>query len=205
MGFNHSMIFRDCPRCGLRDAQFHAMSTNVGALSNDDAKRRFWAIVTCPRCAGAVLLETDNPESQPGRELSAMPEDSAASLKVSGLPDDVRRYYEQAVRVLGAGVPSSAAVELRRTLEAASTQKGSDSGTLFQRIEALIENGDLTNHFKPVLHHIRKVGNAGAHAGEDEVTEDEARRALRFTTAVLRDLFEIPHQLDELGAEDGEQ
>lgn len=46
-----------------------------------------------------------------------------------------------------------------------------------------------------MLDRIRKLGNIGAHAGDEDVDEDSARQALRFTTQVLRNLFEIPAEL----------
>jgi len=51
-----------------------------------------------------------------------------------------------------------------------------------------------------VLGHIRKIGNMGAHASDQEVSNEEAATALRFTTQVLRNLFEVPAELQKLGA-----
>jgi hypothetical protein len=48
-----------------------------------------------------------------------------------------------------------------------------------------------------VLDHVRKLGNVGAHASDEIV--DEA--SLRFTTQVLRDLFEVPAELEKPGPE----
>lgn len=42
---------------------------------------------------------------------------------------------------------------------------------------------------------IRRLGNLGAHATDERVDEASARRALRFTTQVLKNLFEIPGEL----------
>jgi hypothetical protein len=40
----------------------------------------------------------------------------------------------------------------------------------------------------------------GAHASDQEVSNEEAATALRFTTQVLRNLFEVPAELQKLGA-----
>jgi hypothetical protein len=53
----------------------------------------------------------------------------------------------------------------------------------------------VPNSFGDVLHHIRKIGNVGAHQTDERVDEEGARRALRFTTALLYNLFEVPAQL----------
>jgi hypothetical protein len=89
-------------------------------------------------------------------------------------------------------------VQLRRTLEAAAAHHGIDSGPLVKRIEKLIEGGHITKDFGRVLDHIRQVGNVGAHADDARVDEETATRALAFTTQVLRNLFEIPAELDAI-------
>jgi hypothetical protein len=116
-------------------------------------------------------------------------------VNISDLPDDVESYFRDAVRVLQAGVPDAAAVQLRRTLEAAAEHFGIDSGTLGQRIKKLIDDGLITKQFGDVLGHIRKLGNLGAHATDERIDEPSARTALMFTTQVLRNLFEIPAEL----------
>lgn len=69
-----------------------------------------------------------------------------------------------------------------------------------KRIEELIERGLITQPFGEALDHVRQVGNVGAHAGEERVDEETARRALRFTTQVLRNLFEVPAELAKIEA-----
>jgi hypothetical protein len=114
---------------------------------------------------------------------------------VKYLPATVAKFYGDARRVLDAGVPDAAAVQLRKTLEAAAACYSIDSGPLVKRIEELISFGLITTQFGEVLDHVRQVGNVGAHASDESVDEESAERALRFTTQVLRNLFEIPAEL----------
>lgn len=65
-------------------------------------------------------------------------------------------------------------------------------------IEKLINDGHVTQSFAPVLHHIRAVGNVGAHASDEDVDQTTAEGALRFTTQLLRNLFEVPGELEAL-------
>ncbi len=171
-------------------------------LTNDaQAKRatgapRYWAVVSCPRCAGAVLIETNSPNESPPKAIATVPEDERVGIQVAHLPADVERFYRDAQRVLGAGVPDAAAVQLRKTLEAAAGHFGINDGPLIARIEKLIEEGLITKGFGKVLDHVRLVGNVGAHAADQTVDEAAANRALRFTTQILRNLFEIPVKLE---------
>jgi Domain of unknown function (DUF4145) len=167
--FDFAQLFRDCPWCGLRDAHFQLHIAEAGA-GRHGGGTRYWSMVSCPRCGGAVTVETAGPHDQSGRVLNVYPE-AGADLRVEHLPEDVEGYYRDAIRVLEAGVPDAAAVQLRRTLEAAAAHHGIDSGPLVQRIKKLIDAGHITTDFGTVLDHIRQVGNVGAHATDEHVDE----------------------------------
>lgn len=132
--------------------------------------------------------------------ISALPEETSKG-DVSNLPEDVARYYSDAIKVLRARVPDAAAVQLRRTLEAAAAHYDVEEKTLVKSIEKLISEGHVTRSFGTALHHIRQVGNLGAHHTDERVDEATAQRTLRFTTALLRNLFEVPAELAALQKE----
>ncbi|SFT12656.1 protein of unknown function [Streptomyces sp. ok210] len=108
-----------------------------------------------------------------------------------------------AIRVLSIGVPDAAVVQLRRTLEAAAAHFQIREKVLMRSIEKLISEGYVTKSFEPALHHIRAVGNVGAHASDERVNQETAERALRFTTQLLRNLFEVPGELQLISAKSG--
>jgi Domain of unknown function (DUF4145) len=189
MPFNASFGFRDCPWCGVKDVamqQHHEFSA-----SSTIGRTRVYKPLSCPRCGKVTTLEV----TQAGQDgiIEVIP--STPSLDVDHLPPDVREYYQNARRVLDAGVVSSSAVELRRTLEAAASQYGITDGPLVRRIKALIDAGLITTQFGGAMDYIRKLGNIGAHASDEKLDEDDVRRAFRFTTQALRNLFEIPGDL----------
>ncbi|MEV3849648.1 DUF4145 domain-containing protein [Streptomyces microflavus] len=127
-----------------------------------------------------------------------VPKGPDGATSIDHLPEDVERYYSDAIRVLGVGVPDAAAVQLRRTLEAAAAHFSIRERVLMKSIEKLIADGHVTQSFAPVLHHIRAIGNVGAHASDERVDHEAAQRALRFTTQLLRNLFEVPGELKAL-------
>jgi hypothetical protein len=116
-------------------------------------------------------------------------------MQVKHLPRDVETFYVAAQKVLDAGVPDAAAVELRKTLEAAAAHHGVREKVLVRSIERLIELGLVTKQFGEVLDRVRQVGNVGAHASDESVDQATAEQALMFTMQVLRNLFEIPGEL----------
>jgi DNA-binding Lrp family transcriptional regulator len=97
-----------------------------------------------------------------------------------------------------AGVPDAAAVQLRRTIEAAAAHFGISERSLVKSIEKLIADGHITKTFGEAMHHVRAVGNVGAHASDEQVDNVTAERALTFTTQLLRNLFEVPAELAAL-------
>lgn len=107
--------------------------------------------------------------------------------------------------MLNAGYPDAAAVQLRRTLEAAAAHFDVSGSNLMGSIRQLIDQGLVTRQFGDALHHIRQVGNIGAHYSDARVDEEKARRVLNFTTLLLRNLFEVPGELSQIsGGEDDE-
>ena len=177
----------------------HDVQTSGAGSSTDNTRSKWWTIISCPRCAGIVILETNPKGESPPQVLQVIPGDSE-EVNVRHLPTDVEEYYKDALRVLDVGVPDAAAVQLRRTLEAACAHHGVDAGPLVKRIQALMKQGLVTGEFGKVLDHVRKIGNVGAHAGDERLDEDTVQRALRFTTQVLRNLFEIPEELRQIEA-----
>ena len=161
----------------------------------------WWTILACPRCAGVVLLEHSGPQ---GADITfrEIPEGTQAS-RIRHLPPGIEQTYRDAVRVLDAGVPSAAAVLLRRTLEGAAAQNGITERTLVKSIEKMIDDGLVTPSFGKVLHHVRTVGNQGAHCTDEGLTDAQVYQALRFTTALLVNVFEVPGDLAELEQDEG--
>lgn len=127
---------------------------------------------------------------------------------INHLPESISRYFRNAQIVLSAGVPSAAAVELRRTLEASAAHFGATGGALVKQIQKLIDDGLVTRQFGEAMTHVRKIGNVGAHATDEELSVRDIELASRFTEQLLRNLFEVPGELlglrEETAAEQAE-
>jgi hypothetical protein len=194
MGFIAEFQYRDCPWCGVRSVAMSPVIINQ-QTTTALGELRFWSPMWCPRCGGMLLVET-TPPGATDRVLRVVPEGSDTGRNVNHVPDAVGRHYDAAVRVLDAGTPDLAAVALRRTLEAAAAQFGIGPSPLAKAVRAMIEKGLITADFARALGHVRKLGNLGAHATDEAMTAEEVHLALNFTTQVLRNLFEIPAELD---------
>lgn len=186
-----------------------ALWSRIG-VRTADYQARSWAVMACPRCAGVVSVEVELtsghhlqdtnaiPETMEALERRSVPEAGHKQYQINHLPADVERFFTNALRVMEAGVPDAAAVQLRRTLEAAAAHKGASKRTLVQSVQQMIEDGLVTRDFGDVLTHIRKLGNIGAHYTDEQLTAAEVTRALSFTTQFLRNVFEVPGELQTL-------
>ncbi len=199
MGFDPQWAFRDCTWCGAAMVQMDVRSKLQATPAGRGLSRSF-TVLSCPRCAGLTVVE-HTADNKGHAVVSEMPRSEDVQHDVDFLPDDVGTYFGNARKALDVGLPDSAAVELRRTLEAATAAYGQTSGPLFKQVQKLIEDGHVTTVFEPALGYIRKIGNLGAHASDERLSEPEVRQAMTFTTLLLRNLFELPAQVKALEAE----
>ncbi|MFE1550876.1 DUF4145 domain-containing protein [Streptomyces sp. NPDC058718] len=197
MPWDERYAFRDCPWCGLTNTRLETIAIDQQVVDKW-GKIRSWATLGCPACGNAVLVRHGAQDSDDSKAYEVVPTSSHAKTVINHLPEDVARYYNDALLVLRVGVPDAAAVQLRRTLEAAAAHYDIREKVLMKSIERLIDDGHVTRSFGPLLHHIRSIGNVGAHASDERVDQETAGRALRFTTQLLRNLFEVPGELKEL-------
>lgn len=194
VGFSKEMALRDCPWCGLKHAQMNVAFHNSVAQHLQPGKPvRTYSLLTCPECAGPIVIETPDPQGA-SEVLRTVPEDPNV-VEIRHLPPDVERFYLGAVRIMRAGEPEAAAVQLRRTIESAVTKFEIEPFPLVKAVKQLIQQNFITKQFGEALDHVRRLGNLGAHAGDEILGEDEVRAALDFTTQLLRNLFEIPGDL----------
>ena len=180
-------FFLDCPHCGLRDAHMRLLLDGGEARDSEDLMW-YWTVVACPRCALVIAAGQSDAD-----DVVVIPERAGGG--VAHLPQDVERHFNDALRAGEYGLPDAAALLLRKTLEAAAAHHGHTERQLVDRIKGLIADGLITPQFGEALHHVREVGNVGAHAGAPELDAATVKRVILFTTAILRELFEIPSEL----------
>src|SRR5438067_33327 len=135
----------------MRSGQSEAEPWEVAHLDQVEASLRFsftaLGVDASPETGRALLAAVRAVTMQASEHES----------NVAHLPSDVDAYLSDAVTVLRAGVPDAAAVQLRRTLEAAAAHFDVQEKTLVASVEKLIERGLITQPFGGVLHHVRKV------------------------------------------------
>jgi hypothetical protein len=118
MAWATGMAMRTCGHCGLRRAQ---MTVVIGGVQSNRIGRPplFHTVLQCPDCGRLTIRQHNGPNQHPAQIIDVYPMDEDMALDVKHLPEGVAQYYKDAQGVLNAGYPDAAAVQLRRTLEAA--------------------------------------------------------------------------------------
>jgi hypothetical protein len=91
--------------------------------------------------------------------------------------------------------PNAFAVQVRRALECICNERGAPGGTLFQKLKALVANKTFPGHFEEMTDLMRKVGNLGAHAGDDEVDYWDAELLDEFFRFVVEYVYITPSRI----------
>jgi hypothetical protein len=197
MAWVQEFAFGRCPWCET-EVQFNVAygANNQVTTMTSQGQARYFTLLTCPRCASPRVIEY---HAEVAHVFLELPRESDLAIRsVNDLPPDVQRFYDEAIKALRVDLPEPAAVQLRRTLEASAAYFEVKETNLVKSIQKLVDLGLVTNGFHDALTHIRKVGNLGAHATDERLDTDTVERAMRFTTQLLRNLFEVPAELERL-------
>jgi len=101
------------------------------------------------------------------------------------LPDLVRDSYDEAVRCEEAEAYIAAVVMIRRSLEAVCKEYNPNYKTIYSGLQDMLNNGAISQEIMDWATELRILGNKGAHATSDKVTEAETKEALDFLRAIL--------------------
>ena len=195
-----------CGHCGFAGDLDQKVQTTVRSepiIDNDgqDIGLTYDTVVSvsvCPRCHKLTLESYDWSDfiDPPDVQIETL---YPAPPSYDGIPDAVAREYRRAQRVRSE--PVFYAVGIRRTLEALCAERGVQGGTLYDRLERLAASGGLPETFAEMATVLRKLGNLGAHVGEDEIREEDAPVLGEFADAILEYLYRAPAKVASVKAE----
>lgn len=191
----------DCPHCLTRFAGFTV--AYQWAVRGSSVRARLLAI--CGVCAGGLVILARSLNGN----LPSLVQHSATfpgngyfideywpryySEIPLGTPDNVGSFYLQGVKNLQARRYDAAGAMFRKTLDTATKAITPEhkSLTLYKRINKLVDDGLLTPAMGDWSHEVRLDGNDAVHDDEPE-TEEDARKAQKFTDAFLQYAFTLP-------------
>ena len=115
--------------------------------------------------------------------------------EILGLPEQVHRAYEAAIRVRSIDT-NAFAVLLRRLLEIVCIDRNAEGGKLHEQLKDLAQKGELPAKLADLAGSLRKMGNIGAHASAGELSVDEAPYLDALCRAILEYVYHAPQLLE---------
>ena len=192
-----------CPHCG-REVNFPLRD-----FLDDKVRNSFSASATCPGCGEASHFWVVRPSlKERGCEaLCIHPDPRRVREPIVSASDTgngpLSRAYESSISALNAGLWDPCAASCRRTLEAIVHHLNPEkaSGPLFDRLEKLFEDRDLSEPLVRISEVLRKGGNVGAHFDlEIETDQAMAEKMVDLIDYFLEYLFVLPNRAQELEA-----
>lgn len=158
----------NCPHC---DAYAHQNWQRVTWATHPGYKNPYEGRISkCSRCQEYALWV---------EELIVYPPNTPAPLPNDDMPEEVKKEYEEARRVV-AHSPKAAAAILRLAMEKLTQDlTGKEDEDLYSLIGELLEEGRIDGRIQKALDSVRVTGNDYVHAGEI-YDDDDVETALRL-------------------------
>jgi hypothetical protein len=157
-----------------------------------------WRIVACPACREVSVglirwLDFLDVEDE-FRMRIVYP---ARTRTLTGLPPKIDSAYDAALKVRS--IDSNAfAVLLGRVLDMVCLDKQATGTTLYDRLNSLVEKGDIPPQLVDMAHQLRQLRNIGAHADLGELTPSEVPVLEGLCHAILEYVYTAPQLIKEV-------
>ncbi len=170
-----------------------------------------WYLLSCGTCSAAILECVDeycvrHPEigsdavecDELGRSI-VYPIPRLAPDPIAGMPEDVKKDYEEASAVL-AHSPRACAALLRLALQRLCVHLGQPGKVLNDDIKALVQQRGLKPQIQQALDIVRVTGNNAVHPGEMDLDDDQEIALGLFTVInlIVEEMIVIPNQIQAL-------
>lgn len=190
-------VVMDCHGCSTR------VSAKIRGTVHDRDSDGAVVLAECPSCNGplvgltsAYVDEHDNWRYEHAERVWPAP--STVELSVS-IPEQARRDIKDAQKCLSHGIYSAAVVLCGRALERLAKLKAPGK-TLHDGLTELKTQGVIDSRLFDWANVLRKERNLGAHAGEEDVTRENAEDVLAFTIAIFEYVFTLSEKYAEFMA-----
>lgn len=187
---------RNCPFCGVANPTFIPLWTNgAPTLRADGGEKFLWSAQACTTCGHVVTVRAAPRSSNPpvGDVLEIYP---SPKLAHGDIPDVARQFLQQAFDTKHA--PDAAGVMAGAAVDAMLKAHGYKEGSLYNRIDAALNDGLLTKGMADWAHSVRLGSNRPRHADEDRphLTPEEALQSIEFAEALGNFLFVLTAQIE---------
>jgi hypothetical protein len=185
-------------------------TNEIGDLFTRTFSKTIWYLLSCETCSAATVecvIEycVAHPEEGPNTvecdELDrhiVYPIPRLAPDPIAGMPEDVKKDYEEASAVL-AHSPRACAALLRLALQRLCVHLGQPGRVLNDDIRALVQQRGLKPQIQQALDIVRVTGNNAVHPGAMDLDDNQEIALSLFTVInlIVEEMIVIPNQIQE--------
>ncbi|MES9745344.1 DUF4145 domain-containing protein, partial [Priestia megaterium] len=119
------------------------------------------------------------------------------TIEENYIPKNVAKAFEAALKVKQID-GAICAIAIRRTLEMMCKDKGEEGKNLYRMLKSLSDKGVLPPILNDMASVLREIGNAAAHADEEEFNHDLVPSMIEFTNIILDYVYNLPKQIEQI-------
>lgn len=186
-----------CPHCGVENVGYQL----IRQAQTDHRQEIRYQLWICGNCKKPACSYTGK-ELEPGGHIVdeligfyPLPEAVSAPY---GVPENIGNSFVSAKKLLQRGQNAdyeAACIMARRGIEQAVNELGGEGKNLYQKIENLEAKRLIPPAMRDWAHHLREIGNEGAHGGE--ATQEDAMQAVYFAEMLFTYLYSLPKRMEE--------
>ncbi len=192
-----------CEHCGrftiIHTRTKYSYSMDDGDFGSGYKETVTWSIKQCAICDGITVIEDHDYDEDGVLWGESKIHYPVTKISPNNLPDAVMKAYEAALKVRHVE-PNACAVLVGRTLEAACNHEKAQGKVLADKLNYLAKTGRIPNTLADMAQYLKELRNLGAHADEDEVTEEDVPIILDFVEAILEYLYIAPAKVEAVRA-----
>ncbi len=190
-----------CGHCGNKTPHEIIFEHSHNRLFDEiDGKKVFetfkYCCVKCATCKGISLLGGFKPEVLDLIQLYPRLYPKSGELG-RGVPERIRRIYNE-IWPIKQKAPGAFAGQIRRALEYLCSEQKAGGRTLVDQLRFLSDKGVLPETLAQMTDLIRKVGNIGVHASEEDIDVWDAELIDEFFRSVVEYVYVAPRKVELL-------
>lgn len=202
-GYNMIGASGECPHCGVNSYMrpHHAVTEQMYRLDGGVAGFKMASPAQCESCKEFVLVVgTHGPQQGIAFNMLAVYPLGKPNDKVDGnVPKVIAEDFSEALRCEWIQSYKGCVTMCRRAVQASALELGANpKEKLVAQIDELFTKGKITEPLRDFAHVVRLTGNDGAHPdkdGLDNVTPQDAKDMIAFTTEYLHHVYVMPAKL----------
>ncbi len=172
-----------CPYCNSK-----AAFRQIGKGKNSE-KNGPMVAVRCDGCHSIMSISVNDQKIYPAPKLKNTLEKLSEEEDLPDTIQDIKKYYEEGIRCIGANAPNGAATLFRKTIHAIAVHydivKRDEHKGIRDMIDELEEKGHINPKLNTGLNAVQNIGNDGAHINKNEPDIEQAKSLKQLIDAVL--------------------